>query len=395
MSNINKLLQTYCSNGVEYKQLSEVAKIERGVRITKKDLIEDGKYPVMSGGTSPMGYINDNNRDKNTITISSYGAAGYIDFQTQDFWANDVCLCVYPVDIDNKYLYYALKNQQEYIYANTTKAIPDHIPTQFLLSLELPVPPLEVQREIVEILDKFTLLTAELTAELTARKEQFETYRNRLLINQGKETLLGDECETITDYVAAGSFKDIANNVSYRNEIDYAQLIRTTDIKNKFSKSDFVYVDEKAYNYLWRVCLDKEEAIILPNIGVNCGEVYYVEPKMFKHNKNCLGPNAILVRSSHNNNKYLKYYFETPFFQKQLSKIISPAGQTKFNKTELKKIELCLPSLEEQQRIVDILDRFDTLCNDISSGLPAEIEARQKQYEYYRDKLLTFKRLEN
>ena len=96
------------------------------------------------------------------------------------------------------------------------------------------------------------------------------------------------------------------------------------------------------------------------------------------------------MRSDTNSNKYLKYVFETPYFQKQLRKIISPAGQTKFNKTELKKLILPLPLQEEQERIVAILDRFDTLCNDISTGIPAEIEAREKQYAYYRDKLLTF-----
>ena len=131
----------------------------------------------------------------------------------------------------------------------------------------------------------------------------------------------------------------------------------------------------------------------MPNIGVNCGEVYYLSPEMLKYEKNVLGPNAILVRSNTNNIKYLSYLFKTRCFQKQLRKIISPAGQTKFNKTELKKLILHLPSKEIQENIVEKLDKLDEICNNIYKGLPAEIEARQKQYEYYRDKLLTFKEL--
>ena len=99
------------------------------------------------GGVSPMGRYTHYNRNENTITISSYGAAGYVGFQTEKFWANDVCLCVSPKDvISNKYLYYALKKEQDYLYSKTTKAIPDHIPTEVILDLKIPVPPLPVQK---------------------------------------------------------------------------------------------------------------------------------------------------------------------------------------------------------------------------------------------------------
>ena len=161
------------------------------------------------------------------------------------------------------------------------------------------------------------------------------------------------------------------------------------DIKSSFTKGSNVYVDKNAFQFLWRVNLN-EESIIMPNIGVNCGEVYFVSPQALPYDNNVLGPNAILLRSEKYNNKYLFYLLKTNAFQKALKSIISPGGQTKFNKTELKKLKLTIPSLEEQNRIVALLDRFDTLCNDITTGLPAEIEARRKQYEYYRDKLLTF-----
>ena len=300
---------------------------------------------------------------------------------------------VYSDLMNPKFLFYILnRNKQLLRYDNGVDQT--NLRKDDILNISIPVPPMEVQCEIVRILDNFTLLTAELTAELTARKKQYEYYRDELLTFEENFSLvkLGDVCDTVTDYVAAGSFGDIAKNVVYKNTVNYAQLVRTVDIKSKFTKSEFIYVDEKAFNYLWRVNLDKE-CIILPNIGVNCGEVYYVTPSDLPHSHNVLGPNAILLRSTVVINKYLFYFFQTPDFQKQLRRIISPAGQTKFNKTELKKIELKIPPLEEQERIVSILDRFDALCNDISIGLPAEIEARRKQYEYYRDKLLSFKEL--
>ena len=192
----------------------------------------------------------------------------------------------------------------------------------------------------------------------------------------------------ITDYVAAGSFADLKKNVTYLKEPEYAMLVRTTDIKSNFSGENFVYIDKKAYDYLWRVHLDKE-CIVLPNIG-NCGEIYHLTKDKIPYKNAALATNAILVRSDNYDMRYLYYVLLTPDFQRQLSKIVSPSGQTKFNKTELKKLTIPIPSRERQQKIVSTLDAFSSLTTSLSSGLPAEIAARQQQYEYYRDQLLTF-----
>ena len=268
-------------------------------------------------------------------------------------------------------------------------------------AITIPIPPLRVQARIVEILDKFTQLEAELEAELEARKKQYAYYRDQLLnfsqcppLNVNIEwKTLGEVMEIVTDFTAAGSFASNAQNVRYLKEPNYALLVRTTDIKQGFKSTEkFIYVDQHAFEYLWRVNLDKE-CIILPNVG-NCGEVYHSSPTILPY-KNCvLGPNAILVRSEKASNKFLYYLFQAEYFQKELAKITSDAGQGKFNKTNLKQIKLPIPPLSEQRRIVDILDRFDTLTNSISEGLPKEIALRRKQYEYYRDALLNFPRAE-
>lgn len=166
-------------------------------------------------------------------------------------------------------------------------------------------------------------------------------------------------CDTVTDYVAAGSFADIAANVDYKKDPDYAQLIRTVDLKNNFTNKEFVYVNKKAFDYLFRVNLNKDY-IVLPNIGANIGEVYYISATKLPYKRNVLGPNAILIGSS-NNLLYCYIFFQSEVFQKKLSLIVAASGQPKFNKTELKQITIPLPCKAEQQKIADCLSSLDSL----------------------------------
>ncbi|GAA8099395.1 restriction endonuclease subunit S [Helicobacter pylori] len=184
---LQTLLQTLAPKGVEFRKLGEVCEIIRGKRVTKKEILDKGKYPVVSGGIGFMGYLNEYNREENTITIAQYGTARFVNWQNQKFWANDVCFSVIPKEtLINRYLYYVLTNMQNYLYSISNRsAIPYSISSNNIMQITIPIPPLEIQQEIVKILDQFSILTTDLLAgipaEIKARKKQYEYYREKLL----------------------------------------------------------------------------------------------------------------------------------------------------------------------------------------------------------------------
>ena len=396
---------------VEWKTLGEVCDYEQPTAYLVRNTNYSDQYPIpvlTAGKTFILGYTNETTgiyraSEHPTILFDDFTTANkWVDF---DFKAKSSAMKMLTSKDEKvcllKYIFYWLNTlpADSIVGDHSRQWISNYAQKSF------PVPPLRVQARIVEILDKFTQLEAqleaELEAELEARRKQYAYYRDQLLkfsqyppLNVNIEwRTLGEVMEIVTDFTAAGSFASNAQNVRYLQEPNYALLVRTTDIKQGFKSTEkFIYVDQHAFEYLWRVNLDKE-CIILPNVG-NCGEVYHSSPIILPY-KNCvLGPNAILVRSEKASNKFLYYLFQAEYFQKELAKITSNAGQGKFNKTNLKQIKLPLPPLSEQRRIVDILDRFDTLTNSISEGLTKEIALRRKQYAYYRDALLSFPRPE-
>ena len=194
---------------------------------------------------------------------------------------------------------------------------------------------------------------------MTKEKAKEPQIRFKGFTNAWEQRKFEKVMDTVTDYVAAGSFADIRDNVAYLNEAGYAQLVRTVDLKKKFTNNDSVYVDENAFKYLWKVNLN-EECIVLPNIGANIGEVYYVEPSELPQDNNVLGPNAILLKTDEDT-----YFVFTSLnngnFQKQLFENVGSSGQPKFNKTELKAIQLYIPQIKEQERIGQYFRNLDNL----------------------------------
>ena len=251
-----------------------------------------------------------------------------------------------------------------------------NIPTEsFFQTKHFLAPTLAEQQKIADFLSNVdSIITAETKILNTLQKkkkalmQKLFTQQLRFKSDDGtdfpawEEKKLGEVCETVTDYVAAGSFADIAANVDYKKDPDYAQLIRTVDLKNNFTNKEFVYVDKKAFDYLFRVNLNKDY-IVLPNIGANIGEVYYISATKLPYKRNVLGPNAILIGSS-NNLLYCYIFFQSEVFQKKLSLIVAASGQPKFNKTELKQITIPLPCKAEQQKIADCLSSIDSLIQN-------------------------------
>ncbi len=387
MTKLEQLIEELCPNGVEYKQLSEITNITRGTRVVKKQLFTEGEYPVFQNCLTPMGYYDKCNVKANTTFIICAGAAGEIGFSNVDFWAADDCFYfVCDGNLINRYLYHFLLTKQNYLHSKVRKASIPRLSRSFIETIKIPVPPLEVQAEIVKILDNFT----ELTAELTARKKQYEYYASDMfpsIKNTDVKWLELGEVATVTKLAGY----EFTKYVSYSDEGNVIAL-RGLNIKNGHLILDEVkYIDNSELNMLTRSKLYIGD-MLFTYVGT-VGQVALVN----ENDKYYLAPNVALVRITNKRfiPEFMMYYFLTNKFKgEQILKLLQSSSMQNIPMEKIRKFKLPLISIEEQTRIVQILDRFDKLCNDISEGLPAEIEARQKQYEYYRDKLLAFKNID-
>lgn len=290
--------------------------------------------------------------------------------------------------LSNRFILYSINSPsfRKQVYENVSGSGRVRTSLRKLRDCKIFVPPLSEQQAIVSRLDsaftKIDAVKANAEKQLNDAKALFQKELSKAIMSKEgwEENKLGEVCETVTDFVAAGSFASLRENVVYNSEKDYAQLVRTTDLKSKFSKSGYVYVDKHAFEYLYRVNLD-EECIILPNVGVNCGEVYYVTPSMLPYSNNVLGPNAILVRSKNCNNHFLSYLFLGYEFQTKLEDITSHMAQPKFNKTSLKEIVFSVPPLPEQQAIVTHLDTLSEKLKTVEEkqkAIVAECDAMKQ-----------------
>jgi len=378
---------------LEWKSLGEVSKITTGSRVTKNELSHDKQFPVYSGGVTPMGYYEKFNQIENTITIVKYGTAGFINFITEKFWANDICYCVLPDSIlNNRYLFYVIKNKQNHINSLATDAIPAHLPTEAINSVLIPVPcpenpkkSLEIQQKIVDILDTFTELIAELTVELTARKKQYSYYKEQLFnFDENEVQHLRMDDESIGKFQRGKRFvkTDLINEGV--PTIHYGEMYThygTWAEKTKSFVSGKLVEDKKL-----RIA-DKGDVVIVAagetTEDIGKGTAWLGEGGVVIHDA-CFSYKTTL------NSKFVAYFTRTKQFHDQIKKQISSGKISAINAKGLGIAKIPVPSPKEQERVVSILDKFDMLTSSISEGLPKEIKLRQKQYEYYRDLLLTF-----
>ena len=382
MSRLDELIREYCPDGVEYKKLNEVSIMQRGTTLTKAKAIT-GDIPVISGGKEPAFYCNYPNRDGDVVTVAGSGAsAGYVQYWKIPIFANDCFTIKGNNNTNTKYLYYCMTNSQDKIYETKKGGGVPHVHISDIENHVFPVPPLPVQKEIVRILDSFTELTAELQAELQARKKQYSFYLNSYFENQTNNYVSLDSIGTLIRgkrFVHADATEEGIPCIHYGELYTYYGVC-TNKVKSHIREE---LRPKMRYAH-------KGDVIIVGagenNIDIGVGVAWEGNDAVAIHD-------ACYTLSHQQNSKYISYYLRSDMYHNQIKKYVSEGKICSISANGLGKAQIPLPSLEEQQRIVSILERFDALCNDISSGLPAEIEARQKQYEYYRDKLLTFKRL--
>lgn len=360
---MDKLLQGV---EVEWKSLGKVSKVLRGKRLTKNQLSDSEKFPVYHGGLEPLGYYGHNNRPANTVMIINVGAsAGTVGYSSVDFWSSDGCFCIEHSDLlNNKYLYYALVGYQQLLCSKVRVAGIPTLDAIVIEKIQIPIPPLHIQAEIVHILDNFTELTSELTSELTARKKQYNYYREQLLRFEEGEV----EWKTLGELCSIG--------------------VGQAPNDNETGQYPFVNAGTTPSGYL-STFNTEPDTITTPSRGQ--GGIGFVG---FQTTRFWCGPLCYRIRST---NKIITTRFLYYVMSKNMKNIIdlaNMAGVPALNKKELVGFPVPIPPLTEQARIVAILDKFDALTHTISEGLPREISLRQQQYEYYRELLLSFPRTE-
>lgn len=376
MSRINELIKELCPNGVIYKKYGDVFEIKTGKGITTKEVTDDGLYPIISGGTTPMGYYHSYNRDENIVTVSRVGAnAGYVNFITEKFYLNDKCFSIIPKDefvkcFIPKYIYHYTKNIENKIMELQSEGGVPTINTQKVSNLLMPMLPIDVQLEIITVLDKF----GELEAELEARKNQYEFWRGKIInMYDSKNIKLSDMAKIYDGTYSTPNYQE--NGIPFISVENISNIYGT----NKFiSKEDYKkYKIKPEINdvFMTRIGTIGKCSVFEKQIDL----AYYVSLALIRPNTEIILP------------KYLKYVIESNIGKDELYKrTLVHAVPIKVNKDEIGKIVLPVPSIDDQKKIISKLDKFESLTESNSSGLPAEIELRRQQYEYYRNKLLNF-----
>ena len=355
---------------VEWKKLCEVSEIEKGKQLNKALLTETGEYPVINGGINPSGYWHEYNNEANTIVISQGGAsAGYVNWMTTAFFAGAHAYVVKTNEtlVQKRYAYHFLKMNQVRFMQNQYGAGIPALAKSDLENLLIPIPPLSVQTEIVKILDALTALTSELTSELTLRRKQYEYYREKLLSEEELEKV-GFEWKTL-DQISENldsKRKPITSGLRTSGKIPYYGASGIVDyVKDYIFDGDFLLISEDGANLLAR----------------NTPIAFSASGKIWVNNHA-----HILKFETYEERRFIEFYLN----KIDLTPYISGAAQPKLNKKNLNSIKFPIPSILEQQRIVSILDKFETLTNSITEGLPLAIEQSHKWYEYYRELLLNF-----
>ena len=407
MSRLQKLIQELCPNGVEYKKLGEVCDFVNGFAFKSSLFREDGDKIIritnINGCTVDIGDVKYFHKEDYKTNLEQFsvkngdiliamsgattGKIGYYNYDDISYLNQRVGkFKPHNGILSNRYLYHTLLANTGVLYVLAGGgAQPNLSSTKLMEAFEFPIPPLAVQEEIVRILDHFTDFAAELQAELQARKEQYEYYRDKLLsfseLLPPPQGLKWMKMSEICDNICSGGTPSTSIKEYYQGTIPW---LRTQEVNWNEVYDAEIKISESAIKNSSAKLIPKD-CVIVAMYGATAGKVCVNKIPLATNQACCnleINPNIASY-------KYVFYWLSKEYYK---LKSLGEGSQSNINGKKIKSYSIPIPPLVEQQRIVSILDRFDALINDLTEGLPAEIAAVQEQYEYYRNKLLSFTR---
>lgn len=412
MSKLDEMIRELCPDGVEYVKLGTLCSLitkqtgfdytnhikarllmepaENAVPYIQTKFFAGKNFNYQTDYYVPMDIVEQFPKitlDEKCILFSIVGASignvGLFPGERKCFLGGAICVAKVLPQYDVDYVYYCVEshNVQHQIRRKTKGAGQATITVEDIREFEIPLPPIEIQSEIVHTLDNYTenvvKLQNQLTAELTARQKQYTFYRNKLLTFSGNEKAKIVKI-SLGDIGPICMCKRILK--SQTNTVEGVPFYKI----GTFGKKADAYISKETFDeYQSKYNFPKKGDVLISAAGtIGKTVVYDGEPAYFQDS------NIVWIDNDESIvlNSYLRYCYELKPW-----KVSSGGTIQRLYNDNIAKAVIAVPPIEEQKRIVSILDRFDAISNDLTSGLPAEIEARQKQYEYYRDKLLTFK----
>ena len=387
MNFIDELLK---DEKVEWKKLGEVCEIGTGKSNTNEQS-DNGKYPFYVR-SKDIKRINKFEFDETSIIIPGEGGIGEIFHYVKGKYAlHQRAYRIHIIDekIITKFIYYYLMNNfKKYIMKNAVSSTITSIRKPMIENFEIPIPPIEIQKEIVKILDNFTKYVTELQAELQARNKQYNYYRDMLLsedylnkISKKLDSLSVENQElhltTLGEVGKVSMCRRILKNQTTSNgEVPFYKI-------GTFGKKADSFISKSLFEeYKSRYSFPKKGDILISASGTIGRTVIYNGEDAYFQDSNIvwIDNDETVVK-----NKYLYYFYSTNPW-----KISNGGTISRIYNKDIEKIKIFVPPIEIQNKIVKILDRFQELLSDTKGLLPLEIEQRRKQYEYYREKLLTF-----
>ncbi|MDO9734203.1 restriction endonuclease subunit S [Glaesserella parasuis] len=370
---IEKLLK---NREIEFKSLGDVTEMKRGKTITAKDA-SGGDIPVISGGQKPAYYHNEYNRNGKTITVAGSGAyAGFIMYWEEPIFVSDAfSIKSDETLLDLKYVYHFLLQHQQKIYGMKKGSGVPHVYPKDLSTLVIPIPPLDVQQEIVRILDAFTSLTA----ELTSRQKQYQYFKEHLL--------------NINNNIVWKSLSEITittKNIKWENNKKNYRYIDLTSVNRENNRiTETIEINAKNAPSRAQKIIEKNDILFATTRPTQ--QRMTIVPEEYDSQIASTGYCVLRPNKEEVLPEWIYYNISTIDFKNYVEEYQSGSAYPAISDYKVKEYKIPIPSIQMQEKLISILNRFEELTHSIEAGLPSEIQLRKQQYEYYRNMLLNFK----